>query len=158
MNMRTKVSRVKYPRISAHSLIGCAMLVWTAGCSSGELRPVDLYPEDACAMCRMAVSDPAFASEIITEEGEALKFDDLRCLENYRREHATMKIKAVFVKDYVTKSWLPFEKSVIVRTSIDTPMGSGRIATSGSDEAKRLVDAFPPAADETACCPDCATK
>jgi copper chaperone NosL len=132
------------------------LLAGLAGCTSGELRPVELYPEDACAMCRMAVSDPAFASEIIAEDGEALKFDDLRCMENYRREHATMKVKAIFVKDYGTKAWLPFEKSVIVRTSIETPMGSGKVAAANADEAKKLTDAFPPEPDEKACCPDCA--
>jgi copper chaperone NosL len=133
-------------------------VIWLAGCAAGELRPVELYPEDACALCRMAVSDPAFASEIITADGEALKFDDLRCMENYRRDHATMKVKAIFVKDYTTKAWIPYEKSVIVRTSIETPMGSGKVAASSSDEAKRLTEAFPPAADENACCSDCAMK
>jgi copper chaperone NosL len=138
------------------SLVGAAL--WLIGCTSGDLRPVELYPEDACAMCRMAVSDPAFASEIITEEGEALKFDDLRCMENYRREHATMKVKAIFVKDYETKSWIPYEKSVIVRTGIDTPMGSGKVAASSAEEAKRLTETYPPDADENACCSDCAMK
>ena len=134
------------------------MSAWIAGCAGNEVRPIELYPEDACASCRMAVSDPAFASEIITMEDEVLKFDDLRCMENYRRDHATMKIRAIFVKDYGTRAWLPYEHSIIVRTSIDTPMGSGKIAAASAEEAKRLTEAHPPTPDEDACCKDCATQ
>ena len=123
-----------------------------AGCASSEIRPVELYAEDACAMCRMAVSDPAFASEIITLDGDVLKFDDLRCLENYRREHATLRIRAIFVKDYETRAWLPYERSVMVRTSIATPMGSGTIAAASADQARRLSEAHPPDEEPDACC------
>ena len=123
-----------------------------AGCASSEIRPVELYAEDACSMCRMAVSDPAFASQIITLDGDVLKFDDLRCLENYRREHATLQIRAIFVKDYETRAWLPYERSVIVRTSIATPMGSGTIAAASADQARRLSEAHPPGEEHDACC------
>lgn len=140
------------------TLFAAFIVTWIAGCAGSEIRPVELYPEDACASCRMAVSDPAFASEIITMDDEVLKFDDLRCMENYRRDHATMQIKAIFVKDYGTRQWLPYEKSVIVRTGIDTPMGSGKIAAASADEAKRLTEEHPPTPDKDACCSDCEMK
>lgn len=132
--------------------IAVLAFVTLAGCASSEVRPVELYEEDACAMCRMAVSDPAFASEIITLDGDVLKFDDLRCLENYRREHATLRIRAIFVKDYETRAWLPYEQSVIIRTSIATPMGSGTIAATSADQARRLSKAHPPDEESDACC------
>lgn len=132
--------------------IALLAFVTLAGCASSEIRPVELYAEDACAMCRMAVSDPAFASEIITLDGDVLKFDDLRCMENYRREHATLRLQAIFVKDYETRAWLPYERSVIVRTSIATPMGSGTIAAASADQARRLSEAHPPGEEPNACC------
>jgi copper chaperone NosL len=140
-------------REHVRSFLPMLVLAAVAGCTPSELRPVELFAEDACAMCRMAVSDPAFASEILTTEGDVLKFDDLRCMENYRREHATVRIGAIFVKDYETRAWLPYERSVIIRTSIDTPMGSGTIAASSAEQARRLTEAYPP--DDTgvdACC------
>ena len=91
----------------------------------------------------MAVSDKAFASEIITQDGEVFKFDDLGCLEAYRKNNPNLKIVGTFVTDYETKEWLPFAASVIVRTGIATPMGSGKVAVSDSLRAKSLVERFP---------------
>ena len=117
--------------------------LWLAGCASSDMKPVDLYPEDQCAQCRMAVSSDSFASEIITKNGEVFKFDDLGCQEK-------------FVKDYQTRIWLLKEKSFIVLTSIKTPMGSGKVAVADSIQAKQLVEKYPAQdiseADGCPCC------
>jgi copper chaperone NosL len=132
-------------------------LLLALGCSSTDVKPVDLYPEDSCAQCRMAVSDPAFASQIITAENEVFKFDDLGCLENYRKKNPGMKIRAIFVSDYETKTWLPFERSVIVKTGISTPMGSGKLAFADSGRAAAFVKDNPPdmSENETGCGAGC---
>lgn len=111
------------------------MLFVVFGCSPSEVRPVDLFPEDMCAYCRMAVSDHRCASEIIAESREVFKFDDVSCLEAYRSGRRDLKIAAVFVMDYETKAWLPWEKAVIVTTGVFTPMGSGRVAFADSTHA-----------------------
>jgi copper chaperone NosL len=112
-------------------------------CGSSETKPVDIYPEDMCSHCRMAISDQAFASEIITEAGEVFKFDDLGCLERFKEKSTELKIAATFVKDYATKIWLPFERSTIVQTSIRTPMGSGKVALADSSRAQKILEQFP---------------
>ncbi len=119
------------------------LLILLGGCSSSEIKPVDIYPEDMCSHCRMAISDQAFASEIITAEGEIFKFDDLGCLERFKEKAAALKIAATFVKDYETKNWLPYERSTIVQTSIKTPMGSGKVAVADSVKAKEYLEKFP---------------
>lgn len=135
-----------------------AALLLVLGCSSSDLRPVELYPEDSCAQCRMAVSDPAFASQIITEDSEVFKFDDIGCLENYRKKNSGLKIRAMFVSDYESKTWLPFEKSVIVKTGVSTPMGSGKVAFADSGRAAAFAKDNPPDVSEnesdcgTGCC------
>jgi copper chaperone NosL len=124
------------------------------GCSSGGIKPVDFFPEDNCSNCRMALSSRAFASEIITEGAEVMKFDDLACLEGYRKKNPALKIKAIFVVDYESGQWLPFEKSVIVKTGFDTPMGSGKLAVKDTARAAAIAKEHPPATDLTAadCC------
>ena len=114
------------------------------GCASSELKPVDIYPEDSCAQCRMAVSDRSFASEIITLDDEVFKFDDLGCLESYRKKNPQTVIRAIFVSDYEKKTWLPFEKSIIVKTGLTTPMASGKVAFADSKRALAFVKANPP--------------
>src|SRR3989339_432647 len=124
------------------------------GCAPPAVKPVDIHPEDACANCRMAVSDKSFASEIILQNGEALKFDDLGCLEEYRKKEPAAKIAAIYVSDYETKEWLPFEKSIIVETGIATPMGSGKVAVKDEAQAKTIREKYPSSKSltDTGCC------
>jgi copper chaperone NosL len=112
-------------------------------CGSSEIKPVDIYPEDMCSHCRMAISDQRFAAEIITADGEVFKFDDLGCVERFKEKSADLKIAATFVKDYETKNWLPYERSTIVQTSIKTPMGSGKVALADSSRAQEILEQFP---------------
>lgn len=116
-----------------------ALFTVLAGCGKSEVKPVDIYPEDICSFCRMAFSDPAFASEIITASGEALKFDDIECMERYTQTAKEGIIADAFVRDFETKEWIPIGKSTIVTTDIATPMGSGKIAFSDSTKANAYL-------------------
>jgi copper chaperone NosL len=112
-------------------------------CGSSEIKPVDIYPEDMCSQCRMAISDQSFAAEIITEAEEVYKFDDLGCMEKFKEKSGELKIAAVFVKDYETKKWLPFARSTIVQTGLKTPMSSGKVALADSNKAREYLTKFP---------------
>lgn len=65
------------------ALVLCAHVLG-AGCARGEVRPEVLaVGQEACAFCRMTVSQPEFASQLLVE-GELPKFfDDLGCLHSY---------------------------------------------------------------------------
>lgn len=121
----------------------CLSGLYLIGCGATEIKPVELFPEDECANCRMSVSNPAFASEIISQEDEVFKFDDLACLEKFRKKRNEVKIASIFVKDYESRQWLRYETSVMIQTGIETPMGSGRIAVASNERAKALTEQFP---------------
>ena len=135
-------------RIKAAFIRGVVSIRWKLfvfflslfGCGSSEIKPLDIYPEDMCSQCRMAISQQAFAAEIITKAEEVFKFDDLGCLERFKESSGEIEIAAVFVKDYQTKVWLRFERSVIVQTGLQTPMGSGKIAFADSIQAKKFLE------------------
>jgi copper chaperone NosL len=112
------------------------------GCGS-EIKPVDIYPEDMCSYCRMAISDQRFAAQIITGSDEVFKFDDLGCMERFKEKSSDLKIAATFVKDYETKNWILYERSMIVSTSLKTPMSSGKVALADSVRAKEFLEKFP---------------
>ncbi len=135
--------------------LAVALSVIVISCGPKEIQPVELFPEDECASCRMTVSNPAFASEIINKDGSVVKFDDLRCFENYRKDHNVDDFEKIFVKDYETKAWIPFGKSIVLQTGIETPMGSGQIAVGDQLRAKQLKEQYPPkltAMEGDACC------
>lgn len=113
------------------------------GCGPTEIQPVDIYPEDMCSHCRMAISDQRFAAEIITVSDEVFKFDDLGCMERFKEKSGSLKIAATFVMDYETKNWIPCERSTIVQTSIKTPMSSGKVALADSNKAREYSAKFP---------------
>ncbi len=125
--------------IPARNVCLATALCLLAGCTPKETRPVDIFPEDMCAYCKMAVSDQRVASEIITVSGEVFKFDDLGCLESYEGAHRDVEIAAAFVKEYDTKAWLRWQDAVIVETGLFTPMGSGKIAVRDSSRANSLA-------------------
>jgi copper chaperone NosL len=120
-------------------LVIAGLLVTVSGCGKGEHRPVDLYPEDMCGFCRMAVSDHRCAAEIITLSGEVLKFDDISCMENYRAMNTTVGVAAVFVKNFEDRAWLPLSGAIVAETDIATPMGSGKIAFADSARARAFL-------------------
>lgn len=99
------------------------------GCGTPGVKAVDIYPEDMCAFCRMAVSDQRFACEIVTESSEALKFDDIGCLDHYlKAKPGTVTVAEIFYKDYASKNWVRASAATIVETDVMTPMGSGKVA------------------------------
>ena len=125
------------------ALFGALLLMSIGGCGPSEPRPVDIFAEDECSNCRMAISQPSFASEILTAEGDAFKFDDLQCLSMFRKKRGDVTPAAIFVKDIDSKEWMPYAQSVIVQTGMDTPMGSGMVATRTQERAKELVEQYP---------------
>lgn len=124
-----------------------------AGCGSGEVRPVDIYPEDLCAACRMAISDERFAAELIAPDGEAYKFDDLGCLWKFRKGEGGAHPAAIFVKDFETKEWVPYARATIVTGDVATPMASGMVAFADTGRARAFAARHPAvAAGGDACC------
>lgn len=125
------------------SFIFTFIILCIQSCRQSDIKPVDLYPEDMCSECRMAISNAAFASEIITNQNEVYKFDDIGCMMDHKKNLESKNIAAMFVKDFESKHWIPYETSTIVETGIKTPMGSGKIAFKDSWRAAEYVKKYP---------------
>lgn len=116
-------------------LCGCL-----AGCGGGASKPVAVdVRNDACASCRMAVSDPKLAAELVVPGEDPRIFDDIGCLATYVREHHIAPESAIYVADHRTGEWIAVRTALITRVStIDTPMGSHLVAH--ADAASRDAD------------------
>lgn len=118
-------------------------LLMILSCGEAEIRPVDIAAEDVCAHCKMALSEKQFASEFITPEGEALKFDDIGCLLDYRKEKTDTKVAAYFFVDYETKQWVKGNEAHFVKSSeIASPMSGGMIAFHDKAKAEAAVTKY----------------
>lgn len=120
--------------------LGLSLLV---SCTGSGVRPVEIYPEDLCSLCRMTVSDPRCAGEVITNDDEVYKFDDIGCMEEFLARTPEAGTSTVFVKDYETTQWVLRDSSTIVDTDLFTPMGSGKIAFRDPRKAREFAERYP---------------
>lgn len=84
----------------------------------------------------MAFSDLRFASEVISDQGEVFKFDDIGCMLEFKSSYDADKVAATYVRDYDGKEWIPYETATIIDTDVDTPMSSGKVAFADSTRAR----------------------
>ncbi len=68
------------------ALLLTTLVLFGGACASSAFDPVELYPEDMCSRCKMAISDKRFAGEILSGDGSVRKFDDLGCMFGVLRE------------------------------------------------------------------------
>jgi copper chaperone NosL len=112
-------------------------------CAAGPARPVAIdTAHDQCSSCRMVISDPRLAGQIVAPGEEPRLFDDLGCLRAGLRVAGSLPPGAeVFVADHRTGDWVPAARAVFARApSIDTPMGSHIVAY--ADEAGMREDPY----------------
>jgi copper chaperone NosL len=110
-------------------------------CSRGPPGPSPVDPRnDSCASCRMLVSDPRTAAQLVAPGEEPLFFDDLGCLSRYLREHSPRRGAVAYVADHRTGSWVPAKEAVyLLQPAVSTPMGSHLLAY--RDPSSRDADA-----------------
>ena len=106
-------------------------LLCAAACSRGPTPAAALDPKnDACANCRMAVSDVHFAAQLVAPREEPRFFDDLGCLRDYlaanpQRPQGTL----AYVADHRTGEWVLATSAVYSQgPAIEAPMGSHLMA------------------------------
>jgi len=90
---------------------------------SKEIKPEEIEPHDICYLCKMAISQIQFATEIVTPDGEVYKFDDIGCMIEFKSSKELPQGSVMFVRDFYTKEWVRIENAFFVRSEkIQTPM------------------------------------
>ena len=112
------------------------------GCRNAELRPIEIVAEDMCSFCRMAISEKRFASELLIQDGEVFKFDDIGCMLRFRKSHGHPEaVVATFVLDYDTRKWLKAEEAYFVKSKeFKTPMSGNVVAFKTGADAAAAAD------------------
>lgn len=115
-------------------------LLAALGCTRGPPVPAQLDTRnDACASCRMLVSDPRTAAQLVAPGEEPLFFDDVGCLARYLAEHPPRRGAMAYVADHRTRAWVPAPAAAyMLQEAVTTPMGSHILAY--RDVASRDAD------------------
>lgn len=118
-----------------------ALLLVSIACARGPVRPAPLEAGgEACAWCRMTVSDPRLAAQIVAPAEQPLFFDDIGCLADYLARSGTGPARRIaYLADHRTGEWVPASRALLTRNaSFATPMGSHLMAH--ADAASRDAD------------------
>lgn len=108
------------PKIKTIIVSILALLVYSC---SKEIKPEEIEPHDICYLCKMAISQLNFATEIITPDGEVYKFDDIGCMIEFKKMRELPNGSVMFVRDFYTNEWVRIENAYFVRSEkIQTPM------------------------------------
>jgi copper chaperone NosL len=107
-----------------------AALLAACGSATDEPQPPEIvYGQDLCEACGMIIGEARFAAASLTADGQAHKFDDIGDMLAYHQQHPEAEVRAWFVHDYPTQTWLRGETAFYVRSAeIDSPMGHGLAA------------------------------
>jgi copper chaperone NosL len=120
---------------------GIAALVVVTSCQKGAVGPVAIEANDMCSYCRMTISEKRYAAELIDDDGQAFKFDDIGCMANFiKQKRNNALIRATFVMDFDSREWLEAERASYVRAAeLRTPMTGGIVAFADPSRAQAAV-------------------
>lgn len=128
--------RRRFP--AAAMVAGAVALAACSGRSPGP-APLDTRNE-ACARCRMVVSDARFAAQVVAPREEARFFDDVGCLRAWLNERGGLPPGAVaWVADHRTRAWVRAGAATYTNVpALETPMSSHVVAH--ADASSRDLD------------------
>ncbi|MCC7194798.1 MAG: nitrous oxide reductase accessory protein NosL [Gemmatimonadaceae bacterium] len=121
-----------------------ALLAATAALACGPPSPRAIaFNEDACAYCKMTISDPRFGGEVVTRTGRVETFDSIDCMTAWIHGADTASIAGIYVLDFEHPGALVDVKAAgfLRGISVQAPMGNAiaAFATPGAAEGSRGV-------------------
>ncbi len=108
------------------------LFLFIIACKGGnkEQLPVDfVWDRTACEECKMALSDPHYAAQVIDPNGQAYFFDDIGCAILWLRRQPWKDKARTWVNDVKTTGWIEAKKANWISGDPRTPMGYGFAAT-----------------------------
>jgi copper chaperone NosL len=121
---------------AARPLAALLSVLWLGSCA---VEPQAIrVGEDECSHCRMRISDPHFAAQLLTVQGRSYKFDSIECLAAFEIEEnvPAERVHSLLVQDLDDpERWLPAKEAHFLRSEqLRSPMGL-HLSAYGSAEA-----------------------
>ncbi len=116
--------------------------VIVGSCGAEGPEPI-LLNKDACAGCKMSISEGNFAAELITSKGRVYKFDDLQCMRDYVQSNVGLSPAQFYVADYQKENELIEATTAwyVQSEEIRSPMGGHTAAFADKAAAEQLAAA-----------------
>lgn len=96
---------------------------------------------DRCEVCHMLISDDHNATQLILNDGRALKFDDIGCMFDWVNENGLENVNVRYVRDYYSKAWIKIEEATFVYDKdFRTPMAYGVYSFQAKYDAEKFIE------------------
>jgi len=128
-------------RAASLALAASLLVAGLAACGEGGDGPVPVaWDRQACARCRMLVSDPHYAAQLHAAGGTVYHFDDPGCLLLHRAEHPEIEVRATWYHHVREDRWVKGERVAFVPVDEPTPMAYGLGAVERSEAPPDALD------------------
>ncbi len=109
-------------------------------CGNAGPEPIN-FNKDACDFCKMSISDPKFATELITAKRRVYKFDDLRCMLQYTAENSDVNVEKYYVGNFSNgEKLIDATTAVFIKhDELRSPMGGNLAAFPNKKEANEYA-------------------
>ncbi len=93
-----------------------------------------------CQLCNMVIKDNRFAAQAENQNNQALYFDAIECLLDYKQANNKTDLKSMYVSDYANPGSLISARSAfyLKGDGIQSPMGANLSAFSSKEEAENF--------------------
>lgn len=104
---------------------GTALLFALLAAACGTAGPREIVAGvDQCQFCRMEISDPKFATQVVLSTGKIQVFDSVECLAGFVAGNPEAAIKSVWVADANSGQFIAAERAgYLIDGSLRGPMG-----------------------------------
>lgn len=103
-------------------------IITLASCSASGPRPIKIN-EDACAFCKMTITNPAYATQLTTMKGRQYVFDDVACMVGFKKENTALEYDHFYIADFYSPlDFVDMDHAILLQSdSLRSPMG-GNVA------------------------------
>ena len=121
-----------------------AFVSFFASCNA-QPQPIKIGV-DACAYCKMTISDNRFGAELISKKGKIFKFDDTHCAIEFKKENsvAANDIKEIYLINFEEPhNFIPAQKAFIIYSKdLKTPMGGHAAAYESAAALEKVIQSL----------------
>ena len=121
-------------------LLLASSIIVLAACA--ETGPQEIaVGKDQCDNCKMTISEPKYATQLITEKGRLYKFDDITCLKDYETSNTESTTNAkTYVADFPSGKFIESSTATFIKGGdIKSPMGGNTQAYQDKAAAEKAA-------------------
>ncbi len=115
-------------------------MIFLAACAESGPQEINVG-KDQCDNCKMTISEPKYATQLITEKGRVYKFDDISCLNDYEVSNTETTTNAkTYVADFPTGKFIETSTATLIKGGdIKSPMGGNTQAFENKAAAEKAA-------------------